>query len=127
MLSNNLIETEAKTQIEEVTYSSRSSLLHSHHHTSEELHIKHCLYSVACVAAGSPTRLNHLCSQVHCKTCRLDTSTLVNIRANFQSCAKQPSSSQGSSFTDVYLQPAIQTDHEKKWCIEKENIISFSP
>ena len=53
-------------------------------------------------------------------------STLVNIRANFQSRAKQQSFSQGSCFTNVYLKPATQTDHAKKRCNEKENIISFS-
>ena len=47
-------------------------------------------------------------------------STLVNIRANFQSCARQQSSWQGSCFTDVYLKPATQTDHAKKWCMKRK-------
>ena len=51
----------------------------------------------------------------------------INIRVNFQLLARQQSSSQGSSFTDVSLKPATQTDHAKKWYNEKENILSFVP
>ena len=71
-------------QIEETTYSSRSSFLLSHHQTlgRQSLHLTLWLERV--------------------KMCRLDKPTLVNSRVNFQSCARQRRSSQGPSFTDVY-------------------------
>ena len=67
-----------KKQIEEKSYSSRSSFLHSHHHTLgrwRTTYIMQCLESV--------------------KTYRLNKSTGVNFRSH----ARQQSSSQGSSFT----------------------------
>ena len=73
----------------------------------------HPLVSTICIVWTED--LEHLRRrQYNVTTCRLVTSTLVNIWANFQSCARQQSSSQESRFTDVYLKPATQTDHAKK-------------
>ena len=73
----------------------------------------HPLVSTICIVWTED--LEHLRRrQYNVTTCRLVTSTLVNICANFQSCARQQSSSQESRFTDVYLKPATQTDHAKK-------------
>ena len=70
---NDLIKAAAIIQIKEVNYSSRSSFLYNSHHR----------------ALGRQRTTYH------------NISALLNTKVNFQSCARQQSSSQGSSFTDV--------------------------
>ena len=73
----------------------------------------HPLVSTICIVWTED--LEHLRRrQYNVTTSRLVTSTSVNIWANFQSRARQPSSSQESRFTDVYLKPATQIDQAKK-------------